>query len=65
MSWFEAFVRRTAQKPSWIEAFVELMKLHENNRTSWVEREKNIAALRAKYKQELARSGEPYYVDLP
>lgn len=50
---------------SWIEAFVELMKYHEQHRTSWVEREKNIAALRARYEQELARSGEPYYVDLP
>lgn len=65
MSWFEAYVKRIAQQPRWVEAFVELAKHHEINRTPWVEREKNIAALRARYKQELAQSGEPYYVDLP
>jgi len=50
---------------SWIEAFVELLRYHERHRTPWVEREKNIAALRAKHKQELDRTAEPYYVSLP
>jgi len=50
---------------SWFEEYVELIKYHEQHRTSWVQREKNIAALRAKYERPMAQSGEPYYVDLP
>jgi lysozyme family protein len=50
---------------SYIEEFVELLKYHETNRTPWVEREKNIAALRARYEKTMDRTGEPYYVSLP
>ena len=50
---------------NWIEAFVELMKEHEANRTPWSVREKNIAALRAKYERADGQPVEPYYVDLP
>ena len=39
----------------WVRAYVELHKEHEASRTSWHEREKNLAALRAKQGEQADR----------
>lgn len=43
---------------SWVRAYVELHKEHEANRTSSREREKNVAALRAKLGEQADKPPE-------
>jgi hypothetical protein len=40
---------------SWVREYVKLHKQHEANRTAWRDREKNLAALRAKQGEQADR----------